>query len=150
MFRFDPVAICDRMPRDDALVFFRRKLKYKIPRKSFPVSPELLVQPFRRHAVNARKIYIEHDFLTADSEYSNVRRFVPGCHDANLSFSSMPASRHIRQSTATRPVRDVVANCDQFKAAASNVAVCELKNFMKKSNSAGSRMQHASGPHAGG
>jgi len=94
-------------------------VKCKIPRKSFPVSPELLVQPFRRHAVNARKIYIEHDLLTADSEYSNVRRFVPGGHDANLSFSSMPASRHIRQSTTSRPVQDAVA-------------VCDLKNFIKK------------------
>ena len=64
-----------------------------------------------------RKIDIQHDLLIADCENSNVRRFVLGCHDANLSFASMLASSHIAKINPYQPAQDVVTYCDHFKTA---------------------------------
>ena len=70
-------------------------MKGEVFGKTLPIPTQLFIQAFRGHAVNARKIRIQHDLLVANRENSDVWGFV--FHSTNwtiLSFASAYASRH--------------------------------------------------------
>ena len=95
MFRFDPVAVFDRMPADDPIAICDRisaapddavticdrielystfEPKREVGRKLAPIPAKRLIENSCGDAINACKIEIQHNLLITNRQNSNVRR----------------------------------------------------------------------------